>query len=151
MSFLGNDEATRFQQSSVERPGPTTISLDGIRSRVPIIGTSLFAPLDISCYQLSTVAMEEPEPETPFAAVSAQTTKFGRVSFTTIMKTGDISRMLTMTLLDIPSLSGQVDTSHLLPLGRHQRHLHFVCLANILRTRMVHWFVKFSNVCGFPY
>lgn len=104
-------------------------------------------------------AMDAPEPDTPFSAVTAQTTKYGRVchppqyasrSLLEVGGDGHGARdeyasvenaPLLMRRADVPGISRQVDTIHHIPVGRNRLPFPHVWPAHIRGPRMVHWYV----------
>lgn len=91
--------------------------------------------------------MDAPEPETPFAAVTAQTTKFQRVgaSVLLICERSRIDEM-TLELMNVDAalsiLPRQVNTLRDLSVGRHRHSFCVVRIADCIGARMVHWYAR---------
>ena len=96
--------------------------------------------------------MDAPEPDTPFAAVSAQTTKFqrvsrscehvGRVSEQTETLQSQRSPCTDTRTTDVPKLPGQVHTIHHIPLDRNSNRLHRLWSPDSVCAGMVYRYVR---------
>lgn len=82
-----------------------------------------------------SVTMDAPEPDTPFSAVTAQTSKYGRVG-----ARGDRLRFAAEAnaTQDIPILSRQVNAICLIPMDWHRRSLCALRSPDPLRARLVY-------------
>ncbi len=103
--------------------------------------------------------MDSREPDAPFAAVTEQTSKYGRVRdaetwripiealqacrsrIAARLETCSAAKHATV----IPSLPRQINTIHHIPVDRHRSALLSIWTSHLLRARMVHRYVPLIN------
>jgi hypothetical protein len=113
----------------------------------PIFDVLCLAPHRVAF--LFTYTMDTPEPDTPFAAVSAQTTRIGRVcnhylvspSNSWSVQPAAEARRLTI-FSGISIISRFINTLYIISMDRHRCAIRPVCITDPLCSGLVYWSVN---------